>query len=293
MKIVLTGSLGHISKPLAEKLLSQGHNVTIISSAENKRGQIEKLGATSAIGSVSDAAFLTQTFTGADAVYCMLPPNFAEQDQIAYYKKLAAAYTLAIKAANVKRVVHLSSYGAHLSSGTGFILGSHESEKIFNTLTGVALTHIRPGYFYYNLLNFIPMIKQGNIIAANYGGEDRVPMVAPEDIAIAVAEEITAMPESTTIRYVASNDLSCNEAAAIIGKAIEKPQLQWITISNEEMQQGMESNGIPTKIAALFTELGAATHSGILREDYDKNQPLLGNIKLRDFAKKFAAAYNK
>jgi len=76
MKFVVTGSLGNISKPLAEKLVAAGHQVTIISSKADKTAQIEVLGASAAIGSVDDVVFLTQTFTGADAVYTMVPPNF-------------------------------------------------------------------------------------------------------------------------------------------------------------------------------------------------------------------------
>ena len=36
MKITLTGSLGNISKPLAEILIKNGHEVTIISSNSKK-----------------------------------------------------------------------------------------------------------------------------------------------------------------------------------------------------------------------------------------------------------------
>ena len=36
MKFTLTGSLGHISKPLAETLIRQGHTVTVISSNPDK-----------------------------------------------------------------------------------------------------------------------------------------------------------------------------------------------------------------------------------------------------------------
>lgn len=71
MKITVTGSLGNISKPLAETLVKAGHEVTIVSSSEDKRQAIESLGAKAAIGSVGDAVFLTQAFTGADAVYTM------------------------------------------------------------------------------------------------------------------------------------------------------------------------------------------------------------------------------
>jgi len=85
MKIIVTGSLGHISKPLTEALVNIGHTITVISSKADKKKDIQTIGATAAIGSVDDIKFLTKTFADADAVYCMIPPKFSEQDQIAYY----------------------------------------------------------------------------------------------------------------------------------------------------------------------------------------------------------------
>jgi hypothetical protein len=58
------------------------------------------------------------------------------------------------------------------------------------------------------------------------------------------------------------------------------------------MQSNMEANGVPANAAFNLVELGAATHSGILREDYEKNKPAIGKIKLEDFAKDFANTYN-
>jgi hypothetical protein len=51
MKVVITGSLGNISKPLAHELVAQGHAVKVISSKPEKQTDIEALGATAAIGS--------------------------------------------------------------------------------------------------------------------------------------------------------------------------------------------------------------------------------------------------
>lgn len=86
MKIVITGSLGHISKPLAEQLLKKGHPVTVISSKPEKKNEIESLGATAAIGSIEDISFLSRTFTAADAVYTMLPPYPFRTDPNFEYK---------------------------------------------------------------------------------------------------------------------------------------------------------------------------------------------------------------
>ncbi|MCE6991822.1 SDR family oxidoreductase [Dyadobacter sp. CY323] len=71
MKIVITGSLGNIGKPLAEELIRKKHDLTIISSKSARREAIEALGAKAAIGTIQDPDFLTATFKEADIVYLM------------------------------------------------------------------------------------------------------------------------------------------------------------------------------------------------------------------------------
>lgn len=292
MKIIVTGSLGNISKPLTEELVQKGHAVTVISSKTDKQPAIEALGATAAIGSLDDVDFLTKTFTGADAVYAMVPPNFAEPDQIAYYQKIGNSYAQAVQQAGIKQVVYLSSYGADLDKGTGFILGAHHVEGILDKLTDVAVTHLRPGYFYYNLNNFIGMIKGAGFIASNFGGDDKMVMVAPIDIATVAAEELTAPATGRKVRHIASDEHTASEVAQILGAAIGKPDLQWLTFSDEQTQAGMEKNGVPPSIAAMFVELGASLHSGALIQDYELNKPAtMGKVKLEEFAKEFAAAF--
>ncbi len=69
MNVVVTGSLGHISKPLTQELAQKGHAVKVISSNPDRQAVLEALGATAAIGSLEDAPFLTAAFAGPDAVY--------------------------------------------------------------------------------------------------------------------------------------------------------------------------------------------------------------------------------
>ena len=97
MKYVITGSLGNISKPLAERLIAAGHSVTVISSSPGKTAQIEAIGAQAAIGSVEDISFLIETFTGADAVYTMVPPNFGSSDWKKYIAGIGENYAAAIQ----------------------------------------------------------------------------------------------------------------------------------------------------------------------------------------------------
>lgn len=293
MKIVVTGSLGHIGKPLTEELLQKGHIVTVISSNPEKRSEIEQMGATAAIGAMEDAAFLAQTFTGVDVVYCMVPPAaFKEPDRRLFYSSIAKNYVSAIKQAQVKRAIHLSTFGADLDKGTGILLGAYDAENIFNQLADVQVTHVRPTYFYYNLNNFISMIKHQGVIKANYGGDKTFPMVAPIDIAAAIADEILNDTSKGTVRYVSSDERNGHEIANVLGEAIGKPDLKWEMISNEEVLQNLKGFGVPTILAEGFVEMYDSMHKGNLARDFYKNKPAFGKIKLEEFAKEFAAAYN-
>ncbi|AWH85879.1 NAD-dependent dehydratase [Flavobacterium album] len=297
MKIIVTGSLGHIGKPLTQELVQKGHDVTVISSNPEKQAEIEALGATAAIGSLEDTAFLTETFTGADAVYSMVPPNNYfnhDFDLIAYYIRLGNNYAQAIKDSGVKRLVNLSTIGAHLEKGSGILVGAHNVAKILDQLPEeVSITHMRPTSFYYNLYGYTDMIKNAGVIAANYGADDLIPWVSPIDIAAAVAEELTTPFTGRKIRYVGSEELTGNEVAKILGEAIGKPDLKWILISDEEALNGLTSIGMNPKIAAGLVEMYGALHTGLLSEDYFRNRPVMGKVKMTDFAKEFALAFKQ
>ncbi|MBV7530693.1 NAD(P)H-binding protein [Chitinophaga sp. sic0106] len=296
MKIVVTGALGHISKPLVGSLVADGHQVTVISRNPDNQAAIEQLGATAVIGSVEDVDFLTKVFSGAAAVYTMVPPNnyFDHSlNLLEYYRRLGRNYAAAIAASGVKRVVNLSSIGAHLEKGNGILVGANNVEQLLNALPKeVAITHMRPTSFYYNLFPYIHMIKRDGRITANYAGTDLVPWVSPNDIAAAIAEELVKPFSGRDIRYVASEEVTCDDTAATLGAAIGLPDLRWELVSDEAVIAALTGIGMNPEIAAGLVEMYAALHSGLLAEDYHLHKPKqLGQVKLKDFAREFAAAY--
>lgn len=299
MKITVTGSLGHISRPLTAALVKAGHEVTVISSRAERTEEIEALGATAAIGSMEDPDFLAKAFTGADVVYAMEALNagaFFDHsiDIIAANTNIAKSYKQAIQASGVKRVVHLSSIGAHTDQGNGMLAFHYNAEKILNELPAdVSIKFMRPVGFYYNLLAFIPTIKAQGAIISNHGGNDKEPWVSPLDIAAAIAEEMEKPFSGRTIRYIASDEVSPNELAALLGEAIGKPDLKWLVISDEQLLGGLTAAGMNPQTAKGYTEMNASMRGGVLYEDYYRHHPVLGTVKLKDFAKEFAAAYNK
>jgi len=292
MEITLTGSIGNISKPLAEILIKNGHKVTIISSDSKKLSQIEALGAKAAIGSVSDIAFLTDAFKGANAIYTMVPPNWGVSNYRQYIAETGKNYLEAIKASGVKRVVNLSSMGAHLSGGTGPIAGLYDVEHTLNTLDGIAIKHLRAGIFYINFFFDMGIIRSMGIMGNNYGEKTKLIMVHPRDIAAATALELQGSFEGKSHRYVVSDEREISQIVKILGTAIDKPELPWVQFSDKETLAGMTSAGMSDAIARTYVEMGTAINSGILFEDFNEHRPdVWGSTKLVDFVKEFAAVY--
>jgi uncharacterized protein YbjT (DUF2867 family) len=291
MNITLTGSLGNISKPLTEILVKAGHQVTVISSNANRAEEIKVVGATPAIGQITDVAFLTQAFKGADAVYTMVPPNFGATEWKNYIAGIGQNYADAITAAGVTKVVNLSSIGAHLEDGTGPVTGIHRVEEIYNKLDGVAIKHLRPGFFYTNFYANVDMIKHANIIGSNFGADTNMVLVHPNDIAAVVAEELQSDFTGKSVRYIASDEKTAGDVAKALGTAIGKPELPWIEFTDADNIAGAIGAGLPEEIATNYTEMGTSVRSGKMFEDYFKNKPILGKTKLADFAKEFAKTF--
>ncbi len=292
MKITLTGSTGNISKPLAEMLIKNGHDVTIISSDSKKRSVIEALGAKAAIGSISDVSFLTNSFTGADAIYTMVPPNWGVSNYRQYIAESGKHYLEAIRASGVQRVVNLSSIGAHLSGGTGPIAGLYDVEHELNTLDGAAIKHLRAGIFFINFFFDMGSIRKMGIMGNNYGEKTKLIMVHPRDIAAAAAHELQGSFEGKSHQYVVSDERVVSDIIKILGAAIGKPELSCVQFSDAESFAGMTAAGMSEAIASVYVEMGRAIGNGILFDDFNQYKPeVWGATKLEGFAKEFAAVY--
>jgi uncharacterized protein YbjT (DUF2867 family) len=293
MKFIITGSLGHISKPLVEKLTAEKHDVTVISSNADRKSEIESLGATAAIGSVGDLAFLTNIFRGADAVYTMVPPTFSASNWKQHIAGIGKIYAQAVSGAGVKNVVNLSSMGAHMPDGCGPVSGLYYVEQALNALEGVNVKHLRPGFFYYNFLANIGMIKHMGIIGGNYGESAKLVLANPSDIADSAAQELLNLSfKGKSINYIVSDEKTTDEVATILGTAIGKPDLKWINFSDEDTVGGMLQNGLPLDVAQNYAEMGAAMRNGEMASEFNVIKSVkFGKTRFEEFAPVFSAAY--
>src|SRR6478672_222787 len=257
MKIIVTGSLGNIGRNLTKNLVAKGHDVTVVTSDQNRKAAIEKLSAKAAVGSILDADFLTETFRGADSVFTMIPPNYVADDFQGYFVEAAKSYVDAIRKSGIKHVVNLSTMGANLQAGAGPLSALHGVEKQFSALSDVNVIHVRPGGFFTNYLWDIPLVKTQNIIGNNYPESTRLVLAHPADIADAVSDLLeTRNFSGHGVRYIVSDDLQLSDVVSLIGQTIDKPALSWIQFPDEALAGALKDNGFSASAAQGFVEMG-------------------------------------
>ncbi|MGH1519790.1 NAD(P)H-binding protein [Chryseobacterium sp. JK1] len=292
MKIVITGSLGNVAKPLTQQLLAAGHHLTVISSTDARKQDIESLGATSAIGSITDVDFLTKTFEGADAVFVMTPPAISASNIVENTIQAGKNYAEALKNAHVKRAVMLSSVGAASPIENGPIKGLHHIENLYREVENTSFTFLRAGYFYNNFFNDIPLIQNAGIMGGNYPESTEIPVVHPQDIAQAAAEELVKDENGKNIRYIVSDLRKASDFAKILGTSVSKPELPWVEFTDEDALNGMLQAGLPKDMAELYVEMGLGMRKGVVQKDFiEHGSPVTGSIKLEDFAKEFSSKF--
>ena len=294
MNYVITGSLGHISKPVVEGLVKAGHEVTVITSKSENAEAIEAIGATAAVGSVDDGVFVKQAFAGADAVYLMIPPKWGVTQWRAYQNVISDNYIAAIQENDVRFVVMLSSIGAHMGNGCGPVDGLHDLEQKLKTIEGLNAKILRPAYFYYNLFSMIPLINQAGIVGSNFGGPGyTMTLVHTRDIAEVALQELLNLDfTGQRVRYIVSDERTTDEIARVLGEAIGKPELPWIPFTDEQQKQGMLQAGLNEEMASQYVKMGEALRTGRMQEDYFANRTgQLSKTKLEDFVRsEFAPA---
>lgn len=283
---VITGATGNTGKHIAENLLAAGKNVKVIGrSADRLSGLVDK-GAQAAVGDLADAAFLTEAFRGAEAVYLMIPPKWDVTDWRAYQRTVIDAYVQALRAGGVKKAVVLSSQGAHLLEGAGPVSGLAELEQALKQLPGLDTRSLRPGFFMENFYGNVDLIKQAGIFGYTLQPDLKLPIVHTRDIAEVATRRLLNLDFSGhSHEFIAgSADRTMAEAAVVLGKAIGKPELAYVPFEQDAARNGMIQAGLPETIADGYLELFDSLNRGGYQDGYIRTPEVTTPTSLEWFA---------
>jgi uncharacterized protein YbjT (DUF2867 family) len=292
---VVTGATGNIGRKLTELLLSKGKKVRAVARDAGKLQALAQKGAEPFPASLDDAAGLTRAFAGARSVFAMIPPKYDAPDFRAYQNKIGEALAQAIRSSNIPYVVNLSSLGAHRPDGLGPINGLYDQELRLNQLTDVNIVHLRPTYFMENQYGSLGLIKHQGINGSAIRGDVAIPMIATQDIARVAAEYLLNLSfKGHTVReLLGPKDVSLQEVTAILGKAIGKPNLQYVQFPYVDAEKAIAGMGFSKDVARLFVEMARGFNEGLSRPTQGRTPQTTTPTRFEEFAPALAQAYRQ
>ena len=266
MHVVLgaSGNTGHV---VAQNLLASQQKVRVVGRNAAHLQTHAAQGAEIFVADVTDAAALTKAFHGADSAYVMIPPNPSSNDPLAYSERAGDAIAAALKNADVKNVVALSSIGADKSEGTGPVIGLYKLEQKLSQLGGANVLFLRAGYFMENTLPQAVVVSKMGAVLGPIRPDLKLPMIATRDIGAAATNALLNLSfrGKQTQELLGQRDITYPEVAAIIGKAVSKPGLQYKQLPDEQMRPALVQAGMSDEFAGLLLEMTASLNSGYMR----------------------------
>ena len=299
---VITGATGNTGTPVTFGLLEKGHKVRIISRDATKAKALVNSASSSSSknqaeifeGESSDVELLEKAFKGADAVYAMVPFSPLEPDYFAFQQMHVNAMAEALRETGVKYVVTLSSVGAHLTSGAGVVQGLQKMEEAFNVIPGLNVMHLRATYFMENILGQIGAIKQMGAMGSPMKSDISFPIVSTRDIGAMALNYLSKLNfTGKNVEYVlGQRDVTYNEIASVIGKAIGKPDLKYYAVTYEEGSQAMMQMGMSESVVRRMMEFIKAMNEGKVMEEARRTSANTTPTSLEEFAHVFKAVYS-
>lgn len=265
-KIVILGATGTVGSKIAENLLNDGHQVTLVARHPEKLEKYRTLGAEIIAGDISDVETLTSAFANADSAFILLPDNVKAENTRAYQRDVTSRLIEAIEKSGIKHVVNMSSVGSHMHEGNGMMGGTGEQEVRLNQLKDVNVLHIRSAYFMENFLRIIGLVKNQGINGTAADGDHAIPMVATQDVAKVAAAHLSNLDFTgkSVHAVMGPKDYTYREFTNIIGKAIGNPELPYVQIPVVQAKQVFLGNGFSEDFVDNLLGMAVAIKSGMM-----------------------------
>lgn len=270
---LVIGASGQIGATLADLLAAQGQTVRRATSrVATQAGEVTV--------HIDTGEGLAAALAGADQLFLMCPPGFANQHEL-----LIPAIDAA-KAAGVRKLLLLSAMGANADDSIPLRRAELHLER-----SGLAWNVIRPNWFMQNFHTFWlhGIQTQGQIFLPV--GDAKGSFIDTRDVA-AVAAKLLSSDSFVN----AAHDLTGSEAfdhhqvAAILSHAAGRP-IGYTDIPEDAMRQGLRGAGLPADYAEFLLVILGAFKAGFAERTTDAVQRITGQapIRLERYAQDFKA----
>ncbi|MGY0059219.1 NmrA family NAD(P)-binding protein [Streptomyces sp. LZ34] len=234
--IVVTGATGNVGRHVVDELVAAGAEVRALT----RDPQAARLPEGVQVARTADLPL-----DGADAVF--LNPAVV-------WQKGGGELLREAERAGVRRIVTLSSSAA-VEPGPGNVIGNHHHElETEIEASGLAWTHVRPGAFASNALQWVAQIRKGDVVYGAYAQAHTAP-IHEADIGAVAARALLGEDYAGQAPVLSGpQSLTFAEQVAVIGEVLGRP-LRYEEIPPEAAREAMTGGGVPAEIADTLLRL--------------------------------------
>ncbi|HEY5878636.1 MAG TPA: NAD(P)H-binding protein [Nakamurella sp.] len=291
--ITVMGATGHTGGAIARRLLDAGEEVRALGRSETKLDELRRAGAETVAGDMTDPAFLAKAFTGADAVYTLLPFDPTVTNLEVSQRLVGEATVQAVRAAGVRYLVALSSVGADLPRSPVFIANLRDQERRLRGLVGANVLILRSVSFFEGFYAVLDVVKQHGVNGDVVAPHVQRPMIAVRDLAEVAANALISRDwDDVVVReLLGERDLSYAEVTRIIGERIGRPDLPYVQLPDADMIESLGQAGFSAGVADDYVAFSRAFSEGNLTDHVVRTPQNTTPTRFEDFAIDWAIAY--
>ncbi|TIM51307.1 MAG: NAD-dependent epimerase/dehydratase family protein, partial [Mesorhizobium sp.] len=268
--IVVTTPTGSIGHQVLDALLGSGEPIRVIARDPSRLSSHTRERVEVVQGSHCDIEVVNQAFADADAVFWLVPPNVRVENVEAAYVDFSRPACDAIKSQGVKRVVAVSALGrgTSVAAKAGHVSASLKMDDLIAS-TGVSYRALTMPSFMDNILRQMEPIRNQGMFFGPISGDRKLPTCATRDIAAAAAKLLLDPTWSGQDRVpiLGPEDLSFNDMAQIMSQVLGKP-VRFEQVSFEAFRAGFIERGASEAFAQAMVDMLEAKN-----EDLDTAEP--------------------
>lgn len=259
---VVFGVTGRTGAAAADTLLCAGQRVrVVVRDAAQGRPWAER-GAEIAVADLTDLGAMTKALARARGAYVISPQHYGRADLFEQADRIAHATARAALAADLPKLVALSSVGADRANGTGWIAMNRMLEQRLGDVA-VPAVFLRAAYF---MENWTPLVGQavhtGRLPTFLAPPERPLPMVATRDVGAAAAallrEDWTGQ---RSVALAGPADYAPDDVAAVVAATLGKP-VDVAVLPEAQWPDALAGAGFSQAALAGFTEMTRGLNDG-------------------------------
>ncbi len=292
----ILGATGHVGGIVANQLLNKHLPVRVVLRNQLKAGEWLTKGADTAFATLHDPAALAEAFQNTEGVFIMTPPLLGSPDPLTEHNLMLSAISTALDQTRPKKIVFLSSIGAHLSTGTGAIKKLYDMEQTFKRLP-IPSAGIRAAWFMENFTHSLHLARQSGCLPSFLNPTNaQIPMVAAEDIGKLAARLLQTpnrpntsrpnpnFPIHRSIELEGPCRYSADDVASILSHTFRR-DIHATPIPEENYEPTYLSFGASPAGARMMAEMHKGFNHHHIRFEENNQEHYTGNILLEDFLK--------